>query len=228
MKIKNNVNYFTKGDSLKFVGAAMVALAFLLYFVGWGWISWILICTFFPVGAVLFIVGSSGRSGDDDIDEYIAVKTRELDPNLDLNKDYAQRIMKYSEAVEIEGYEFRDGLMYTKTKKGVVRSSEFTKTVIYTLTDALHITSRTVPLTTDEERADRVLELPYEDIVRAELSEEQRRFVFNKKSFSVKELRFCVVMANGETVSMPIHDDLRSEQLVENVNRILENYRKSK
>ena len=74
MKIKSNTNYFTRNDTLKIVGAAMAALSFLLYFVGWGWVAYILMCVFIPAGAVLFIVGSSGRASDKDIDEFIAVK----------------------------------------------------------------------------------------------------------------------------------------------------------
>lgn len=228
MKIKNNVNYFTKNDSLKFVGVAMVALGFLLYFVGWGWISYILMCVCIPLGAVLFIVGSSGRSGDDDIDEFIAVKLRELDPKLELDKDYAKRVMKHFDPIEIEGYEYRDDLMFAKTKNGSVRSSEFVKSIVYYLNDALHITSRRVSLISDGEGEDKVYELLYDDIDRLELSEENKRFIFNKKSFAVKDLRLRIVMKNGDPVELPIHDDLRSEQIVENVNHIIDNYRKAK
>ena len=227
MKIKNNVNYFKKSDSLKFIGAAMAVLGFLLYYVGWGMISWILLCTFIPLGAVLFIVGSSGRASDDDIDEFISIKSRDLDPNLDLKKDYAKRIMKYSETVELEGYEFRDDLMFTKTKKGSVRTSEFVRTVIYTLTDAIHLTVRRISLVSDEEPADTTHEIAFDDIERLEISEEQKRFIFNKKTFSVKDKRLNVIMKNGETVSLPVHDDLRSEQIAENINHVLENYRKA-
>lgn len=228
MKIKNNVNYFTKNDTLKFIGVAMVVLGFVLYYVGWGMLSWILICACIPVGAVLFIVGSSGRASDDDIEEFINVKSRELDPNLDLDKDYSKRIMKHTETLELEGYEYREDLMFAKTKKGSVRTSEFVRSVIYILNDALHFTVRRISLISDEETADVKREIFFDDIERLEISEEQKRFVFRKKTFSVKDKRLVVVMKNGESMSIPVHDDLRSEQIVENINHIIDNYRKAK
>ena len=227
MKIKNNVNYFAKNNSLKFVGVAMVALGFLLYYFGWGWPAYILMCVCIPLGAALFIVGSSGRSGDDDIDEYIAVKMRDLDPKLDINKDYAKRVMKHYEAMEIEGYEYRDGLMFKKTKVGSVRSSEYVRSVIYFLEDAFHITSRRISIISEEDVSDNVYELSLDEVDRLALSEESKRFIFRKTSFSVKDTRLCVIMKNGEKIELPIHDDLRSEQIVESANRILENYRKA-
>ena len=204
----------------------MAALGFLLYFVGWGIISWIITCTFIPAGAVLFIVGSSGRSGDDDIDDYIALHTRELDPGLDLDKNFAKRISKHRAPVEIRGYEFGEDLMYAKMKNGTVRTSEYTASVIYMLIDGLYIVSRNISLISDEERADKIFELPYGEIDRVTLSSETKNFIFNKKSFTAKDTRLCIDMKGGDSVSLPIHDDLNSEQLVENIDRILKNYKK--
>lgn len=227
MNIKNNVNYFTKTDTLKYVGIGMAALGFFLYWFGWGWISYLIICTFIPAGAVLFVVGSSGRANDSDLDELIEVKMRELDPNLDLDKDYKGRIMKHSETVEISGYEYGDGIMVAKMKNGTVRSSKFTKTVIYTLSDALHLTSRSVSLITDDECQTNTYEIPFEKIEKTELFEETKSIVFNKNSFRVKIVRFVIVMSDGSELSFPIHDDMSSETLVENTNRIITKFKSS-
>ena len=228
MKLKNNVNYFKKNDSLKFIGAAMAILGFLLYYVGWGWISYIIICTFIPAGAVLFIVGSSGRASEDDIDEFIKIKTRELDPNLDLDKDYSKRIMKHSEAINAEGYEYRQGLMFKKPKSGTVRSSEYTASVIYTLTDAFHLTSRSFSLVSDEEPVTSSREISFDSIKTVEFRDETKRLTFGGNSFSVKDTRLFFVMNDDSEISIPVHDDLNSENLAENFNHILDNYRKSK
>lgn len=222
MKIKNNVNYFIKNDSLKFIGIAMVVIGFLLYYMGWGYLAYILMSLFIPAGAVLFIVGSSGRSSDEDIDEYIEVKFRDFDTNIDLDKDYAPRIAKNSEKTLLSGYELREGLMFTKTKKGSVRSSEYVRSVIYMLNDGVYLLSGKISLVSDEAREDRVYELGFDDIAEVKISEEQKRFTFRKKLFSVKDLRLVIELRNGETVSVPIHDDLRSEHTAEMINRAIE------
>lgn len=222
MKIKNNVNYFLKKGTLKFIGVAMAALGFLLYFVGWGWIAWITICTFIPAGAVLFIVGSSGRASDEDIDEYISIKMRELDPNLDLDKKYSARIVKGNETFELEGYEFREGLMYQKAKNGSVRSSEFSRSILYVLADGIYIVTRSISLVSDEAVEDVVRECLFEDIERAEITEEAKRFEFNKNVFNVKDLRLKIKLKNGGEISLPIHDDLRSEGAADKINRAIE------
>ena len=226
MKVKNNENYFLKKGTLKIVGAAMAALGFLLYFVGWGWISYIIICTFIPIGAALFIVGSSGRSSDEDIDEFISVKMRELDPGLETDKKYSSRLVKNDGFFELEGYEFREGLMFQKTKSGSVRSSEFTKTLMYFLTDGVYLISRRISLITDEAGEDVILELPIGEIDRAEIGEEMKSFSFNGNLFRVKDMRLRILMKDGKEISLPIHDDLRSEGAAERINRAVEIYRK--
>ena len=224
MKIKNNVNYFNKKGSLKIWGVAMVALGFLLYYFGWGWISYILMCTFIPAGAVLFIVGSSGRASDEDIDEFIEIKMRDLDPSLDTDKSYATRIIKGTEPFTLEGYEFSEGLMYQKTKSGSVRSSEFTKSILYVLTDAVYVVTRRISLISDEEGKDTVRELAIGEIERAEICEEIKSFTYNKNLFRVKDLKLRISMKNGDPLIIPIHDDLRSEGAAEAINRAVERH----
>ena len=224
MKIKNNVNYFNKKGSLKIWGVAMVALGFLLYYFGWGWISYILMCTFIPAGAVLFIVGSSGRASDEDIDEFIEIKMRDLDPSLDTDKSYATRIIKGTEPFTLEGYEFSEELMYQKTKSGSVRSSEFTKSILYVLTDAVYVVTRRISLVSDEEGKDTVRELAIGEIEKAEICEEIKSFTYNKNLFRVKDLKLRISMKNGDPLIIPIHDDLRSEGAAEAINRAVERH----
>ena len=224
--IKNNVNYFCKDGKLKAWGVVMVALGFLLYYFGWGWISYILMCLCIPAGAVLFIIGSSGRASDEDIDGLIEVKMRGLDPSLDTDKRYASRIPKGFEPIRLEGYELRDGLMFRKAKDGALRSSEFTGSVLYVLTDAIYLVKRTFSLISDEEPTEGVHELSFDSISRAEIFEETRSFAFKKNLFRAKVLRLRLVLESGEEISLPIHDDLRSESAVELINRAVEKGKK--
>jgi hypothetical protein len=219
MKVKNNENYFLKKGTLKYVGVAMAALGFLLYYVGWGWISYIVMCTCLPGGAVLFIVGSSGRAADEDIDEYIAVKMRGISRERELEKNFSARLSPLDSFYELEGYELSEGLMFAKTKGGSVRSSVFTKTLVYILTDGLYLVGRSISLIDEEKCEDRAGELLFSDMERAEICEEMKSFNFRGNLFRVKDMRLKIVMKSGEEISIPMHDDLRSELIVERINR---------
>ena len=220
MKIKNNVNYFARKGTMKIVGAAMVALGFLLYFVGWGWIAYILMCVCIPAGAALFIIGSSGRASDEDIDEFIAVKMRDLDPGLDTDRRFSGRVVKGSEPIALEGYEYREGLMFAKTKSGSVRSSELVASVVYILTDAVYLIQRRISLISDEVE-DSVRDIPFGDILSAELVEEAGSFTFNKNLFRVKAMHLRIQMKDGGEILIPVHDDMRSENAVSAINRVV-------
>ena len=90
MNIKHNVNYFKKSDSTKFIGIALIILGFLLFYFGWGWI---LMTLSVPVGVVLFIIGSSGRSDESVIETCIQEATEGLEVELANETKY-----KYVEA----------------------------------------------------------------------------------------------------------------------------------
>ena len=93
MNIKHNINYFKKSDSTKFVGIALVILGFVLFYFGWGWISYILMTLSVPVGVVLFIVGSSGRSDESVIETCIEERTEGLEVELEDVEDFADKVM---------------------------------------------------------------------------------------------------------------------------------------
>ena len=116
--------------------------------------------------------------------------------------------------------------MFRKAKDGALRSSEFTGSVLYVLTDAIYLVKRTFSLISDEEPTEGVHELSFDSISRAEIFEETRSFAFKKNLFRAKVLRLRLVLESGEEISLPIHDDLRSESAVELINRAVEKGKK--
>ena len=94
MNFKQNINYFKSSDLIKIIGICLCLFTVALYFFGWGFISYILMCLSLPTGAVLFIIGSSRRSGDADIDEYIDKMGNGIEIDLIENKDFAKRLSK--------------------------------------------------------------------------------------------------------------------------------------
>ena len=66
-----NEHYFTKNETVKWIGIVLVALAVVCYFFGWGFASYLIMSIGLPLGAILCILGSFGRSSESYIDEYI-------------------------------------------------------------------------------------------------------------------------------------------------------------
>lgn len=211
---KHNINYFKKSDSLKGVGLGMAVVGLVLLWLGWSYLSYILTCILLPAGLVLFFVGSTGRSSDEDIDTDIKRLTEGLEIDLGDDKRYAKRVLSHIEPAVCEGYEYREGLMLTKAKNGSVRSSEYTKAIIYLLSDGLYIVSRTFSLVSDDKH-DGAVELLYADISCVRIDRESASVAFGKKKFNVKHVRLVIEYGEGQVFSTPIHDDVNSDKLVE-------------
>ena len=218
MNLKHNANYFKKSDTTKIFGIALVILGFLLFYFGWGWISYILMTASVPVGIVLFIIGSSGRADESVIDTCIESATEGLEVDLAADTKYKNRLEKHVAPEIIEGHEYSDGVMLKYAKSGSLRSSEYTKAIIYTLTDALYIHSKTVSVISGEVK-EATVEIPLSSISRFEIDSEEKTLTFMKKSFHVRDFRLVIEYGDGLSLSLPIVSSIASDKLVERVSR---------
>ena len=217
MDFKQNINYFKSNDVIKIVGICLCLFTVALYFFGWGFISYILMCLSLPTGAVLFIIGSGRRSSDSDIDEYVEKLGKGVEIDLIENNDFAKKLNKAFSPMIFEGYEYDDGLMFTKSKVNSVRSSKYTRAVLYVLGDAIHIVKRSFSLVSDEVE-NLTIEIPFTDIDSISLSHEAKTVTFEKKIFDVRFVRLNVT-SNGEVAaSLPASDDINTERIIEKMN----------
>ena len=147
MDTKHNVKYFKKKDSVKTVGAICLAIGAVGILLAYSsYIGYILAMVLLPVGLVTFIVGTTIVSSESDIDEDIKKALVGVEKQPSEDKAYAKRILKNIPATTAEGYNYEEGLMLRKAKNSSLRSSSYTKAILYPLTDALLISSRTVSL----------------------------------------------------------------------------------
>ena len=218
MNIKQNINYFKRSGSTRIVGIALVILGFILFYFGWGWISYIIMTASIPAGAVLFIIGSSGRSDESVIDTCIEECTKGLEVELEANIKYKNRIQKHIPPETIEGYEYTEGSMLRYAKNGSLRSSDYTKAIIYTLTDAICISARTISVISDEAKSFFV-EIPFSSIKTFEIQQIDKSLTFMKKSFSVRPFRLVIEYDGGICLSLPINNSINSDRLVERINK---------
>lgn len=231
MNFRNNINYFKKKDSIKGIGAGLLIVGLFWLWLGIGYIGWI--AYFFmilsiPSGFIMFILGSTLSSNDADMDEYIKKNCEGLELDLEGDKNFSKRILKNKEPNVTGGYEYNgEGLMFRKDKRGTWRSSKYTKSVIYVLSDALYINSRTFSLISDDTE-NRLLEISYDTVESVEMKNEEHVIVAGKNSFKIKKDRLVIKYGEGMTFSAPMNNDIRSEEFIEMLNRMVLKAKKQK
>lgn len=219
-KYKHNINYFKRGDSFKTIGLGVTIVGLIVLYFGWSYISYVLSIIAIPVGLALFFIGSTGHSSDEDIDADIKSITTGLEVNLAEDKQYAKRILKHIEPKICEGYEYKDGLYFIKAKNGTIRSSEYTKAIIYVLSDELYIVKRNFSLVSDNV-INQTFEIPYSDIISVEIIRETKSVECKKKKFNVNFAYIKVEYTEGQIFYAPIHDDVDSDKFIETINDVM-------
>ena len=226
MNIKQNINYFKKSESTKLIGIGLVILGFVLFYFGWGWISYILMSLSIPVGVVLFIIGSSGRSDESVIETCIQNGTEGLELELEKDTKYKKRILKHISPETVEGYEYNEGVMLKKSKSGSLQSSEYTKAIIYILSDAIYVNARTVSVVSEQVK-NTTVEIPYGMITKFAVEQEEKSLTFMKKTFEVQPFRLVIEYGDGLSLSLPINNSINSDCFVEKINKLIEEYKRS-
>lgn len=217
---KSQINYFKRSDTLKYVGIVLAVIGVALYMFGWSYISYIIATIALPIGGVLFIFGSSGRASDGDIDEYISKRTEGIEIDLENNLNIKKRILKQVPIETVEGYEYENGLMVTKAKDGSIRTSEYTKSLLYPLSDAIHIVSRKISVIADEVHDDSI-EILYSSISDIRIEKEETKLTFEKNSFKASYVRFVVEYDGGKVLSLPARDNASLDNFIEKITRIM-------
>ena len=225
MNIKHNINYFKKGDILKYIGIGLMVGGAILFIFDWG-ILYVISLALLPIGLVCLMLGISGRSSDADIDACIKEETKNIYVKLEDNFKYKKRILKHLTPESIEGFEYNDGVMIKRSKDGSLRSSEYTKAVVYMLADELYITERNVSLVSQNTR-NNLYEIPYDIIKDVKIVTEEKKLSFQNKPYNVKTNHLIIKYGMGMIVSLPLQNDVRSLQLAEKITKVMESYKKA-
>ena len=227
--IKHNVNYFKKNESLMLFGGGILAVSVFCL-----WIASAIHAFFFYIiappcivaGFVLFLIGSSGRASESDIDAHIRKQT-EI-PEIDFADDihYSKRVIKSNTPTFIEGYVFEDGVMIKKAKNASLRSSLYSKALVYIMTDRLYIDKKTASLISEDvdKTTDEIL---YSDIKNVELEEVKKDIAFGKKIFKTKSMLFKVTYGEDKVFTCPIFDNMDSVHFVEKINKTIAEWKKT-
>ena len=217
-ELKSNANYFQKGETLRWISIGLLVLTAVLYFFGMGYISYIIMSIGLPLGAILFVISTFGRSSQADIDTYVKRHTENVGYRTDDPQELEKRILKNISVQTAEGYDFGEGLMYKRDKNQQLRSSRYHKAVIYPFVTGLFICSRRLSLVSDEVE-DAETEIPYADIVDIGTRQEEKSLTFGKNTFRAKETLLVIERTDGTSLLFPIQDSVATDEFVEKLRR---------
>lgn len=226
---KESINYFTKTDTLKYVGGGLLIAGLFCLWIGFrlGVIGFILALIGTPLGLLLFLFGASGRATDEDMEASITSKMAGLIIEIDNNRHYQLRLLKHLKEHTIEGYHYYGtGIMLKKMKNGSLRTSEFGRAKVRILSDSLYIVSRKISLINDDVEND-TYEIFYDNIKNIEIIREQNRVIFNKTTFFTKPCYFHIV-TDDQDIKLPIVDAVTSDELVDIIKRQMSIYNDNK
>jgi hypothetical protein len=126
----------------------------------------------------------------------------------------------------LKDFEYREGLMLTRSKSNSLRSSEYTKSILYFLTDGLYIVTRTFSLVEDNVR-NAALEIPFLTMDKVEIVRETPTLHFGKKTFNTHYAHLVIRYEGDKVLNVPIHDDITADQLAERITRMVEDSKKT-
>lgn len=217
-QIKRNLHYFTKSDTMLFVGIGMIAVGVALFFFGYGYISYILASVLAPIGIVLLLIGASQRVTDADMDTCIAKLTEGMAVDLVENPKFAKRMLKQIPVMHVQNYVYDDALAHKYAKSGAIRTEKLESALIYALDDRLYVVHRRISLLADECDT-QVYELPYTEITDVKLTEKQVTLTFGKNKRTITTSFLCI---DADTsLELPMQSNADTDEFITRVKRVL-------
>lgn len=218
MDIKHNKNYFKFNDSIKIIGGIMLVAGLLLLWLGWSYISWILMLILTPSGLGLFLYASIVRANDSDIMEDIEKALEDMDTRIESSPHYNKRA-KYQDPYIANGFEYSGDLLFQKAKDGSVFSSKYTRSAIHILSDRLYIISKTVsPISEDSQN--NIYDIPFCEITKCEITSISKKVPYRNSYFLTKEITLDISLSDM-IVKLPIHDDISSDEFINKLNKAI-------
>ena len=219
MKInKRHERYFRKTENLKNIGITMLAIGGVIFFVGRGVVLYFNLVGVLPLGFVIFLMGTVGRSTDMEINSVIKIKTDGMEIDLQNNERVAKSLIRAIEPLTVLGYEYRDGLPIKKAKNNELRTPEYCQAILYPLADCLYVVRVRIDLLTEREQKD-VLEIPYERITNLFLNTETVDVSMGKKIYAIKASHLTIETEDGEGLRFPMRESALIDNFVNDVMR---------
>lgn len=223
---KDSTRYYREIDVWRYVGAAMVIVGLVWFWLGRSMASYYVPCVITPLGLVLFLVFSSRHISDNDMEEEQNHRMLGYDSAVTNRNDYSRYVLKQPADVETKAYHMGERAAYFKRgKNSTLVSDRYVKTHFFFTRDALVVCSRELSMTASRDDADGWTDTEatifYHDLVSATLVEHQTQVVLSntKKTVTAKWLELVITGQEGELLRLPVNNDMDMSSLCEELNR---------
>lgn len=219
-QIKRNRNYFTKTDTLLFVGIGLLIVGVVLFFFGYGYLSYIIASVLAPVGLVMMLIGASQRVTDTDMDNCIATLTEGMAVDFVENPKFEKRLQKHIPVLRVQNYLYDDKLLHKYAKSGSVRSEKFDAAILYALDSELYVVRRRIALLDEREPETEIIRIPYQGMETPEVVQESVTLTFGKKIRTINYSLLCIKASDIE-LRLPMQGNTDVDEFISRMRRLL-------
>lgn len=204
-------NYFNKGDRSKYVGIGLISISIILFFVGMGWISYIIMCTAFPIGLTILLIDSLNKFSDTDIDEFI-LKEKQSSQDRINELFQAYDIKTQGDNVVVEGYLFDKNALIKQGRDRAIRTAEYVVSHILLTDKHLIIFERRIDIL-NAHTIDTEQKFNIDDISNIKVVSDLKTFEYKKRTYRVRQ-SFLIFKYKNEDVQFIVQDSFALDEFL--------------
>ncbi|MBQ9121093.1 MAG: hypothetical protein IJY12_01870 [Clostridia bacterium] len=210
---KSNLGFFNKWGGGEALGIGIMAVGFVLLWLGRGYFYRIAGAVLLFGGLAVFFIMGAGISSEKNIREEIQQKCEGIFIELQGDSHFFRRVPAEPKEYILEGFVYDNDVCLKTARNGDVISSLYQYVKMQILNDAFYIRTRTFSLISDA-CEDTTYDVHFDTVedIRIQKSEESR--VYRGKTFTVKPCHVVIVYDGGKELWLPKEDDIYNEDFV--------------
>ena len=219
-------NYFSLSDTTYLVGGVLLVVAFIFVWLGMSYNYWMFLigAVLAVVGLAMFILGSIGRIGAEDIDKARDVRLESFAKEQLEDVYLARRMATHIEHPYVIQYDYiGEDLRSRHGRDGVWRTSVVSAFRMFFLHDALLILCHSFSILTDYEEVTPATEYKYSDLGGATIERDTVKLKSGKNSFTVNHAVLVITDKDGKEIfRSQVADDMDADHLADTINRTIQ------
>ena len=219
-------NYFSLSDTTYLIGGVLLVVAFIFVWLGMSYNYWMFLigAVLAVVGLAMFILGSIGRIGAEDIDKARDVRLENFAREQLEDVYLARRMATHLEQPYIVQYDYEgEDLQSRHGRDGAWRTSVVSAFRIFFLHDALLLTRHSFSILTDYDVVTPATEYKYSELGGAAIERSTVKLMSGKNSFTVNRAVLVITDKDGnEIFRSQVADDMDADHLADTITRTIE------
>ena len=215
------LGYFNSKSTMKYIGVSLLVLCIILFYFGRGYITYVLMCMSMVAGLVITLISTLGKASESDIDAYIESRTVDLEYKATNEKAFLQKRQKHLDVITGGAFEIIPGSPIKRGKDGSIRTTSYTKHIIYPLETGIAVVYRKVSLLGDE-TTEAQFELSFADLTDFRIESEPVKLTYAQTTVEANRDILVIGGTGIDTVRLPTHSDASTDEIVSRILRLKE------